>query len=252
MFFGVVRGGARRWLAFPGLQPPAVRVRAHRPWRSSWRCSSPTGDGARERCRNWRSGRLSVGVPVPADRPAARPRHRDVAGARVSRRRPTWPASGCSGSGRRDRAGAALAGDLAVRTPGLSKGPHRDLRRPVQGSHGATAISSCRPRSPSDPADSTGRASCRGPRGRTGSCRSRTTTSCSPSWPKSTAFSGVLVAMALYLFVIVRSLDAAKLARDRIGSLLVVAIVSGFRVPSVVQHHHVGRVGAGQRVCRCR
>jgi rod shape determining protein RodA len=41
-------------------------------------------------------------------------------------------------------------------------------------------------------------------------------------------FLGVLVAMALYLFVIVRSLDAAKLARDRLGSLLVVAIVSGF------------------------
>lgn len=41
-------------------------------------------------------------------------------------------------------------------------------------------------------------------------------------------FLGVLVAMALYLFVIVRSLDAAKLARDRIGGLLVVAIVSGF------------------------
>jgi rod shape determining protein RodA len=41
-------------------------------------------------------------------------------------------------------------------------------------------------------------------------------------------FLGVLVALGLYLFVIVRSLDAAKLARDRVGALLVVAIVSGF------------------------
>jgi rod shape determining protein RodA len=41
-------------------------------------------------------------------------------------------------------------------------------------------------------------------------------------------FLGVLVALALYLFVIVRSLDAARLARDRIGAILVVAIVSGF------------------------
>jgi rod shape determining protein RodA len=41
-------------------------------------------------------------------------------------------------------------------------------------------------------------------------------------------FMGVLGVMALYLFVITRSLDAAKLARDRSGALLVVAIVSGF------------------------
>jgi rod shape determining protein RodA len=41
-------------------------------------------------------------------------------------------------------------------------------------------------------------------------------------------FVGVLVTLGLYLFVIVRSLDAAKLARDRVGAMLVVAIVSGF------------------------
>ena len=41
-------------------------------------------------------------------------------------------------------------------------------------------------------------------------------------------FLGVLVTLGLYLFVIVRSLDAAKLSRDRVGAFLVVAIVSGF------------------------
>ena len=41
-------------------------------------------------------------------------------------------------------------------------------------------------------------------------------------------FMGVLVALALYLFVLVRSLSAAQLARDRVGALLVVGIVSGF------------------------
>jgi rod shape determining protein RodA len=41
-------------------------------------------------------------------------------------------------------------------------------------------------------------------------------------------FLGVLVALALYLFVILRSLDAATLAKDRVGAFLVVAIVSGF------------------------
>jgi len=41
-------------------------------------------------------------------------------------------------------------------------------------------------------------------------------------------FLGVLVTLALYLFVLVRSLDAARLAKDRAGAFLVVAIVSGF------------------------
>ena len=41
-------------------------------------------------------------------------------------------------------------------------------------------------------------------------------------------FMGVLVTLALYLFVIWRSLDASKLARDRLGAFLVVGIISGF------------------------
>jgi rod shape determining protein RodA len=41
-------------------------------------------------------------------------------------------------------------------------------------------------------------------------------------------FVGVLVALGLYLFVIVRSLEAAKLAKDRVGAFLVTGIVAGF------------------------
>lgn len=41
-------------------------------------------------------------------------------------------------------------------------------------------------------------------------------------------FLGVLITLGLYLFVLVRSLDAAKLAKDRVGAFLVVAIISGF------------------------
>jgi rod shape determining protein RodA len=46
-------------------------------------------------------------------------------------------------------------------------------------------------------------------------------------------FLGVLATLALYLFVIVRSLEAARLARDRIGALLVIALISGFAVQVV-------------------
>jgi rod shape determining protein RodA len=41
-------------------------------------------------------------------------------------------------------------------------------------------------------------------------------------------FVGVLIALALFLFVILRSLEAARLAKDRVGAFLVVAILSGF------------------------
>jgi rod shape determining protein RodA len=41
-------------------------------------------------------------------------------------------------------------------------------------------------------------------------------------------FIGVLVALILYMFVISRSLEAAKLAKDRIGAYLVAAIIAGF------------------------
>ena len=41
-------------------------------------------------------------------------------------------------------------------------------------------------------------------------------------------FSGVIVALALYLFVIVRSLDSARLAKDRIGAYLVLGVLASF------------------------
>ena len=41
-------------------------------------------------------------------------------------------------------------------------------------------------------------------------------------------FAGVCVALGLYLFVILRSLEAARLAKDRIGAYLVGGIISGF------------------------
>ena len=41
-------------------------------------------------------------------------------------------------------------------------------------------------------------------------------------------FLGVLFALGLYLFVIMRSLDAARVAKDRTGMFLVVGITAGF------------------------
>jgi rod shape determining protein RodA len=41
-------------------------------------------------------------------------------------------------------------------------------------------------------------------------------------------FVGVLVALGLYLFVILRSLEAARLAKDRLGSYLVLGVLASF------------------------
>ena len=41
-------------------------------------------------------------------------------------------------------------------------------------------------------------------------------------------FVGVLVALGLYLFVIVRSMEAARLAKDRMGAYLVIGVLAGF------------------------
>jgi rod shape determining protein RodA len=46
-------------------------------------------------------------------------------------------------------------------------------------------------------------------------------------------FIGVLVALGLYLFVILRSLEAARLAKDRLGAYLVGGIISGFAFQAV-------------------
>ena len=41
-------------------------------------------------------------------------------------------------------------------------------------------------------------------------------------------FAGVLVALGLYLFVILRALEAARLAQDRLGSYLVLGVLASF------------------------
>jgi rod shape determining protein RodA len=46
-------------------------------------------------------------------------------------------------------------------------------------------------------------------------------------------FIGVLTALGLYLFVILRSLEAARLSKDRLGAYLVGGIISGFAFQAI-------------------
>jgi rod shape determining protein RodA len=48
------------------------------------------------------------------------------------------------------------------------------------------------------------------------------------AWAEEQGFAGVIVALGLYLFVIIRSLEAARLAKDRLGGYLVLGILASF------------------------
>ena len=48
------------------------------------------------------------------------------------------------------------------------------------------------------------------------------------AWAEEQGFVGVLIALGLYLLVIARSLEAARLSKDRLGSFLVLGILASF------------------------
>jgi rod shape determining protein RodA len=47
-------------------------------------------------------------------------------------------------------------------------------------------------------------------------------------WAEEQGFVGVIVVLGLYLFVILRSLEAARLAKDRLGAYLVLGVLASF------------------------
>lgn len=48
------------------------------------------------------------------------------------------------------------------------------------------------------------------------------------AWAEEHGFGGVLVALGLYLFVILRALESARLAKDRLGAYLVLGVLASF------------------------
>jgi rod shape determining protein RodA len=48
------------------------------------------------------------------------------------------------------------------------------------------------------------------------------------AWAEEQGFAGVIVALALYLLVITRALQAARLSKDRLGTYLVLGVLASF------------------------
>ena len=151
------------------------------------------------------------------------------------RRRSCRYSSGLPRAGMRMRllAVAALTGVLApvgVASAGLSEGTDHDFVNPERDSRGA-GYQQIQARVTVGSGGLTGKGSAGARRGSTSSCRSRTTTSFSRCWPKNGDSSASWRA-GLYLFVVLRSFEAARLAKDRLGAYSSRASRAGLRFKS--------------------
>ena len=247
LFFGVVRGGSRRWidLGVFNLQPsefakatlalvlakllrrePARRAQQQRP------VHRRRAHGA---CRSL------------LDRPAARPRHGGDAAARSSSSSPSSP-----GMPMRISAIARARGRAGWRrSRGSSRS--RTIRRNASRRswipsrmRGAPGTSRFRPASPSAPAGVWGKGFMQGTQGQLRFLPVAHNDFIFSVLAEEQGFVGVLVALGLYLFVIMRSLEAARLAKDRLGAYLVLGVLASFTFQVDLQHHDVGGPGAGQ------
>ena len=135
---------------------------------------------------------------------------------------------------------------LDVRPRGLPEVADRDLPRSRAGC--------ARRRLPADPGAhhrrlgrrARARASCRARRGSCASCRWPTTTSSSRCWPKSRASPASSWRWRSISSSSSRSLDAARLSKDRVGAYPGARRAGQLHLPGRLQHHHVGGPGAGQ------
>ena len=121
----------------------------------------------------------------------------------------------------------------------------RDLSRPEQDSRGA-GYQQIQARITVG-LGPTARGICRARRGNISSCPVAHNDFIYSVLGEELGFIGVSATLGLYLLVILRALDAARLAKDRLGGLPGGGPHHGIHVPGDLQHHHVRGTGAGQR-----
>ena len=128
----------------------------------------------------------------------------------------------------RARGRAAGADGLEVRAEGLSEVAHQDVPRPGAGSARRGLSDDPGARSPSGRAGLTGKGFMKGTQGQYKFLPVAHNDFIFSVLAEEQGFIGVLVVLGLYLFVILRSLEAARLAKDRLGAYLVGGIIAGF------------------------
>ena len=179
-------------------------------------------------------------------RPAARPRHRRHAGAGAASPWPSWPACRCGSFGI-----LALVGVLVA--PVAWKFALQDYQKeristfldPSQDARGA-GYQQIQARITVGSGGLWGKGFTKGTQGQLRFLPVAHNDFIFSVLAEEQGFAGVLVALGLYLFVILRALEAARLAKDRLGRIPGAGSAGQLHVPGGLQHHDVGRPGAGQ------
>ena len=228
LLFGTAMMGARRWISLGLLQSAALRVRAHgwaRPGAREGLRREPPGEshagGPGDRGRHWRC------LPIVLIVQAARPRHGRHGDSRVSGHRLRGGAADA-----RSRDPAAVVAVLAM--PVAWKFVLQDYQRPACSTFLDPVEGPAWRGLSTDPGPHhhgsgglVGKGFTKGTQGSCGSFRSLTTTSSFRSGEEQ-GFVGVIRGARTLLFVVIRSLEAARLAKDRLGAYLVVGSWPGF------------------------
>ena len=245
LFFGVVRGGSRRWIDLGplNLQPSefakaAVALVLAKFFGESRRGAITRGDLLI-------AGALTA-VPflVIARQPDLG--HGGHAAARAVRRRLRGRHADADLRHPRARRRAGRADRVEVRAPGLSEGAHLDVPGPRGRTRRGAGYQQIQARITVGSGGLWGKGFKKGTQGQLRFLPVAHNDFIFSVLAEEHGFAGVLVALGLYLFVILRSLEAARLAKDRLGRVPGAGSAGQLHVPGDVQHHDVGRPGAGQ------
>ena len=163
-----------------------------------------------------------------ADREGAGPRHGGDAAAGVPRRSPISPGCGCASS-------ACCCSALLLAAPVAWKFALKDYQKsristfldPSQDAKGA-GYQQIQARITVGSGGLTGKGFKQGTQGQLRFLPVAHNDFIFSVLAEEQGFAGVLVALGLYLFVILRALEAARLAKDRLGSYLVLGVLASF------------------------
>ena len=227
LFFGVVRGGSRRWIDLGSVQPAAVGVRqggARAGAGQVLRREPPRRDHARRPADRGGDHRRSASSSSPGSRTSAR-RSRCCPCCSPWR---SWPACRCGSS-------ASSRSSACWRRPIAWKFALQDYQKeristfldPSQDARGA-GYQQIQARITVGSGGPWGKGFQEGTQGQLRFLPVAHNDFIFSVLAEEQGFAGVIVALGLYLFVILRALESARLAKDRLGAYLVLGVLASF------------------------
>ena len=247
MFFGVVRGGARRWIPLGPVQPAAVGVRQDRRRARAGEVLRREPAAERRRAPICATGAAMVALPF-----LLIARQPDL-GTAVTLLPVYLFIAYVAGLPLRMLGMAALVGVLVA--PLAWKFALKDYQKerietfinPYKDPKGA-GYQQIQARITVGSGGLTGKGFTKGTQGQLRFLPVAHNDFIFSAWAEEEGFIGVIVALGLYLLVIWRALEAAQAVQGPARRVPRAGRPREFHVPGVLQHHHVGGTGAGEGV----